>query len=280
MPTTSTDRTVLADLLALDPLVLPAWRAATTAGAFLRDERPRDLVVDTKSNATDAVTVMDRTAEAMIVESLIGSRPEDGFLGEEGGERAGTSGVRWVVDPLDGTTNYLYGLPMWGVSIGAEVDGAGRVGVVVAPDLHEAYIGVRGAGAWLVRDGRAERMRCGDVTDLAVSLVVTGFNYDPVLRRHQAEVAAGLIADVRDLRRLGAACVDLCWLARGRVDAFYERGLNPWDISAGLVIASEAGAIVSGLGDGDRAGKDFMLAAAPGIAEALRTRLATLEAAL
>jgi myo-inositol-1(or 4)-monophosphatase len=271
--------TVLADLFALDPLVLPAWRAATAAGAFLRDERPRELVIDTKSTVADAVTVMDRTAEAMIVAAILGGRPDDGFLGEEGGERLGTSGVRWVVDPLDGTTNYLYGLPMWGVSIGAEVDGVVQVGVVVAPDLDEAYVGVRGAGAWLVQGSQVTPLRCTSVTDLAVSLVATGFNYDPVLRERQAQVAAGLIPHVRDLRRLGAACVDLCWTARGRVDAFYERGLNAWDVSAGLVIAEEAGVVVSGLTADEPVSKDFMLAVAPGIAEALRARLVALAAA-
>lgn len=269
---------VLADLFALDPLVRPAWRAAVAAGSFLRDERPRELVIDTKSSVTDAVTVMDRTAEALIVASVLGDRPGDGFLGEEGGERPGTSGVRWVVDPLDGTTNYLYDLPMWGVSIAAEVDGVGHVGVVVAPDLEEAYVGVRGAGSWLVRGGRATRLRCSDVTDLQVALVVTGFNYDSDLRRRQAEVAAGLITDVRDLRRLGAACVDLCWTARGRVDAFYERGLNAWDFAAGLVIATEAGVRVDGLRDGRSADTAFMVAAAPGIADALRDRLLALDA--
>ncbi len=270
--------TVLADLFARHPLVRPAWRAATEAGAFLRDERPRDLVVDTKSNVADAVTVMDRTAEALIVTSVLGARPDDGFLGEEGGERPGTSGVRWVVDPLDGTTNYLYGLPMWGVSIGVEVDGVGEVGVVVAPDLGESYIGIRGHGSWLVDGARVTRLRCSTVTELPVSLVVTGYNYDPQLRRRQAAVAADLIAGIRDLRRLGAACVDLCWTARGRVDAFYERNLNPWDIAAGLVIAAEAGVVVDGLRPGRPPGSEFMLAVAPGIADALRDRLTALDA--
>ncbi len=135
-----------------------AWRAAAAAGSFLKDERPRLLQVDTKSSPSDSVTVMDRTAESIISGLLLGPRPADGLLGEEGGERLGTSGVRWIVDPLDGTVNYLFGIPLWGVSIAAEVDGRVEVGVVATPEFGESYIGVRGKGSWLVVDGTATRL--------------------------------------------------------------------------------------------------------------------------
>ena len=170
---------------------------------------------------------MDRDAETMIIADLIGARPDDGLLGEEGGERPGTSGVRWVVDPLDGTVNYLHRLPMWGVSIAAEVDGHGVVGVVHVPEFAESYVAVRGAGAWLVRDGVGERLTGSDCTVLSAAIVATGFGYAAERRRRQAEVVTGLITQVSDVRRMGAAVVDFCWLARGRVDAYYEAGLNP-----------------------------------------------------
>lgn len=275
---TAAGGTTLSDLLDLHPLATPAWRAAVAAGAFLRDERPPALAVETKSTPSDAVTAMDRGAEALIVHALLGERPDDGLLGEEGGERAGTSGVRWVVDPLDGTVNYLYRLPNWAVSIAAEVDGVAQVGVVVAPDLGEAYVGIAGAGAWSVTGASATRLSCSATTDLSASLVVTGFNYSDALRMRQAQVVAGLIGDVRDIRRLGAATVDLCWVARGRLEAFYERGLNAWDIAAGAVIAREAGAVVTGLSADEAPGSSFLLAAAPGITDALRERLVTLAA--
>ena len=266
----------LADVLTLHPLLPLAWRAAGTAGRFLRDERPELLTVDTKSSPTDSVTVMDRTAEELILGELLGARPTDGLLGEEGGERLGTSGVRWIVDPLDGTVNYLFRLPMWGVSIGAEEQGTVTVGVVVTPEFDEAYIAVRGHGAWHVRGARAERMRGSDRADLGGALVTTGFGYDADRRRGQAEVVAGLIPKIRDVRRLGAAVVDFCWLARGRVDAYYEDGLNAWDYAAGALIAHEAGMLVTGLRDDDFS--TFVFAAAPGIAVELRAALVALSA--
>jgi myo-inositol-1(or 4)-monophosphatase len=266
----------LADLLTLHELLPLAWRAAGLAGPFLRDERPDGLQVDSKSTPTDAVTAMDRDAEAMIAAVLLRDRPNDGLLGEEGGERIGTSGVRWVVDPLDGTVNYLFRLPMWGVSIAAEVDGAVEVGVVATPAFDEAYIAVRGEGAWLVRGERAERLRGSSCSDLSAALVTTGFGYEAQKRRRQSEVVTGLITQIRDVRRMGAAVVDFCWLARGRVDAYYEHGLNAWDYAAGALIAAESGAVVTGLHDDDFSG--FVFAAAPGIAGPLLSALIELAA--
>ena len=266
----------LADLLAAHDLLPLAWRAALRAGTFLRDDRPDDLVIDTKSTASDVVSAMDRDAEAMIIADLLGPRPDDGFLGEEGGERPGTSGVRWVVDPLDGTVNYLHRLPMWGVSIAAEVDGRTEVGVVHVPEFGESYLAVRGAGAWLVREDRGERLMGSECAALPAAIVATGFGYAADRRRRQAEVVHGLIGQISDVRRMGCAVVDFCWLARGRVDAYYECGLNAWDIAAGALIAREAGMIVTGLVDDDVSA--FMVAAAPGIARPLRAALGALRA--
>ncbi len=268
----------LAALLDLHPLLPRAWHAAVAAGAFLRDERPEQLQVDAKSTPTDAVSAMDRDAEAMLVRALLDGRPDDGFLGEEGGERTGTSGVRWIVDPLDGTVNYLFRLPMWGVSIAAEVDGIVEVGVVATPAFDESYVAVRGKGAWLVADGEGRRLNGSACSDMAVALVTTGFGYDPEVRRAQSEVVTGLITRIRDVRRMGAAVVDFCWLARGRLDAYYERGLNAWDYSAGALIAHEAGQVVTGLRDDDLS--EFIFAAAPGIAVELRAALVDLGADL
>mgnify|MGYP003376711331 CR=1 FL=1 len=270
------ERRALADVLDSHPLARVAWHAAAAAGAFLKDERPIDLLVDTKSSPSDAVTQMDRTAEALISAALLGSRPDDGLLGEEGGERIGTSGVRWIVDPLDGTVNYLYRMPMWGVSIAAEEDGIVTVGIVATPEFGETYVAVRGGGAWRVVGGVAERLAVSDCADLQVAMVATGFGYDALMRRRQSEIVTGLISEIRDVRRTGSAVVDFCWLARGRLDAFFEKGLNAWDYSAGALIAREAGAVVTGLHDDDLS--DFFVAAAPGIAEPLRRALVDLRA--
>ena len=266
----------LADLLASHPLLPSAWRAGIAAGDFLANHRPAGLQVDTKSSPTDAVTAMDRDAEAMISAELLRDRPDDGLLGEEGGERIGTSGTRWIVDPLDGTVNYLFRLPMWGVSIAAEVDGIVEVGVVVTPEFGEAYIAVRGQGAWLVAGDEARRLTGSNCADLSTALVATGFGYAAAMRERQSVVATGLITQIRDVRRMGAAVVDFCWLARGRLDAYYEQGLNAWDIAAGALIASESGIVVTGLHDEDFS--SFMLAAAPAIAPALRAALVELRA--
>jgi myo-inositol-1(or 4)-monophosphatase len=241
------------------------------AARFLADERPEDLVVESKSSPTDAVSEMDRSAERLIVDQVLGVRPDDGFLGEEGGERAGTSGVRWIVDPLDGTVNYLFGLPLWGVSVGIEEPVPGgravTVGVVIMPALNEAYVGLRGGGAWRIVGGRAVPVRASGAQALGQSLIATGFGYDAEARRIHGAAVGRLVVDVRDIRRTGAAVVDFCWVARGVLDAYVEDGLNPWDYAAGALIASEAGAVVRGLLDDDL-GRS-VVAAAPGIADDL-----------
>ncbi len=267
----------LPELLARHHLVGLAWEAAGVAAAFLHEERPDALAIDTKSSPTDAVTEMDRGAEARLIDILLGARPTDGLIGEEGGERPGTSGVRWVVDPLDGTVNYLYRIPFWAVSVAAEIEGDSEIGVVVAPALGEAYIGIRGGGAWSIEGDEAWPMAVRECGSLANALVSTGFGYTAERRAEQAAVVQGLAPLVRDFRRAGAAVVDLCWLARGRLDGHYERGLNRWDIAAGGLIAAEAGAIVAGLRSADPDDGTFV-AAGPGIDDEFRTALKRADA--
>ncbi len=226
-----------------------AWRAARAAGDLLLAGRERALTVTTKSTLTDVVTQMDTEAEALVVGTILAERPADGLLGEEGADRAGTSGVRWIVDPLDGTVNYLYGLPGWAVSIAAEVDGVVQVGVVDVPVLAETYVAVRGQGAIRLAGTVVERIVPGAPEDLSRALVATGFGYARGRRAAQARALTTVLPAVRDIRRAGAAAVDLCWAAAGRVDCYYERGLNPWDFAAGVLIATESGLMAGGPGD-------------------------------
>jgi myo-inositol-1(or 4)-monophosphatase len=224
-----------------------AMTAAERAGQLLLEGRTRPRVlVDPKSSATDMVTEMDRSAEALIRELVARRRPDDAWLGEEGGAASGTSGVRWVVDPLDGTTNYLSGYPQFSVSIAVEIDDATAVGVVHDPSRRETFSAVRGGGAFV--GGR--RLELTGSPLLATALVGTGFSYVPERRTWQAAVLTQVISHVRDIRRGGSAALDLAWLAAGRLDAFYELGLQPWDMAAGALIASEAGAVVATLGGG------------------------------
>ena len=228
---------------------------------------------DTKSSPTDVVTAADRASEALLVEGIRAARPGDGILGEEGASDDGTTGVRWVVDPVDGTVNYLYGLPQWAVSIGVEVEGTTQVGVVHDPAKGETWTAVRGSGARL----NGTPLRCTAATDLSQALVATGFGYDARRRAAQAALLPTLLPAVRDVRRMGAGALDLCAVAAGRVDAYYEQGLSPWDMSAGLLIATEAGARVGGL-SGREPSYDLVLAAAPGVFDALHDLLAGLDA--
>ncbi|MEX2290173.1 MAG: inositol monophosphatase family protein [Mycobacteriales bacterium] len=228
---------------------------------------------DTKSTPTDVVTAADRASETLLVDGIRAARPGDGILGEEGAADVGTSGVRWVVDPIDGTVNYLYGLPQWAVSIGVEVQGRAQAGVVFNPAHDELFTAVRGGGAAL----NGTPLRCSGVTELAQALVATGFGYDAARRAAQAALLPTVLPAVRDLRRMGAGSLDLCAVAAGRVDGYYEQGLSPWDMSAGLLIATEAGARVGGL-RGVGPGAPMVLAAAPGVYDALHDLLAGLDA--
>lgn len=237
--------------------------------------------VSTKSTDTDVVTAADRAVERQVVAALHQARPHDAVLGEEYGEAAvpaggdGTgSGVRWVLDPIDGTVNYLYGLPWYAVSLAAELDGEVLAGVVHNAATGQEWTAARGLGAW--RDGQA--IAGSAQTRLSQALVGTGFSYDPARRAYQAQVVAGLVTDVRDIRRLGAASLDLCLVADGTMDAYFEKGLNHWDYAAGALIASEAGVTVAGL-EGRPTGQPVLVAAPPALFAPLHDRLAALEAA-
>jgi len=248
----------------------------------------RPEVADTKSSPTDVVTEMDRAAEAMIARRLLAERPGDAILGEEGGE-SGHGRVRWIVDPLDGTVNYLYGLPDWAVSIAAEVDGSVVAGVVAIPARGELFTAILGGGAWLRPAARPSdtaqpsdtgrppiAARCNAPVPLHQALVGTGFGYAAARRVVQGEVVAAVLPRVRDIRRGGSCAVDLCSVAMGRLDAFYERGVNYWDFAAGGLIATEAGARLGGL-NGKPASPDMTIAAEPGLFTALRELLAGLD---
>ena len=265
----------LAHVTATEPSALLALAAdlAQRAGALALSMHSGLGAADTKSSPTDVVTAADRAAETLLVEGIRAARPGDGILGEEGASDDGTTGVRWVVDPVDGTVNYLYGLPQWAVSIGVEVDGQAVAGAVFDPAKDELFTAVRGGGAQL----NGTPLRCTTATDLGQALVATGFGYDSRRRAAQAALLPTLLPAVRDIRRVGAGALDLCAVAAGRVDGYYEQGLSPWDMSAGLLIATEAGARVGGL-RGREPSYDMVLAAAPGVFDALHDLLAGLDA--
>jgi myo-inositol-1(or 4)-monophosphatase len=252
-----------------------AVNAARTAGAFLLDARPADFVVATKSTPTDVVTQMDTAAERLVSTTIRASRPDDAMLGEEGQDAGASEGrpVRWIVDPIDGTVNYLYGLPQWSVSIAAEVSGVVVAGVVFDPSKSELFTAERGGGARL----NGVPIAVSGCSELAQALIGTGFGYDAARRGRQAQVLTGVLPLVRDIRRLGAASLDLCWLACGRLDGYFERGLNVWDYAAAGLIAAEAGARVEGLHGAAPSG-DLLVAAPAGVFPALHDLVAGLGA--
>jgi myo-inositol-1(or 4)-monophosphatase len=201
----------------------------------------------TKSSATDVVTEFDRASEDLIVSGILAARPRDGIIGEEGTNREGTSGVEWLVDPIDGTTNFLYGLPGWAVSIAARTARGTEAGAVYLPATGELFTATTGGGAHL--DGHP--IRCSTTADVAQALVATGFSYIAERRGVQARRVAAMIPQLRDIRRFGAASADLCHVAAGRVDAYFEEWLGPWDIAAGELIAREAGCVTGSLAGGE-----------------------------
>lgn len=224
-----------------DELLALAVSLAEDAGRLLLDGLRRErVVVETKTSGTDMVTEIDRASEALIVGRLQTARPDDGVVGEEGSDHAGTSGVHWIIDPLDGTTNYLYGYPSFGVSVAAAVDGAVVVGAVCNPLSAETFSAMRGGGAF--RNGvRLPAVIAGEPPTLATALVGTGFAYSSARRAEQAAVLGRVLPAVRDIRRGGSAATDLCYVGAGRLDAFYEHGLQPWDWAAGGLVAAEVG---------------------------------------
>jgi len=267
----------------LDELADLAERVATQAAELLRDGLTRSQVeIETKSSGTDMVSEMDRAAERLIVDELLAARPDDGILGEEGSARTGTSGLRWVIDPLDGTTNYLYRHPGFSVSIAVEPVGtvggpprseaeAGRAavaGAVVDVVTGDRFRAVRGGGA--TRNGQT--ISASTETDLTQALVATGFSYKAARRKDQALVLTHVIGEIRDIRRMGSAALDLCSVACGRVDAYYEAGLAAWDLAAGTLIAAEAGATVAYLAS-SASSATTVVAAPPALSGALQALL-------
>ncbi len=257
-----------------------ATRIAVAAGELVARRRAEGVTVAaSKSSLEDVVTEADRETEALIRSLIAEARPDDGFLGEEGGAEPGTSGLTWVVDPIDGTVNYLYGIPEYAVSV-AVVEGDPRpetwralAGVVVNPATGEVFSASAGGGATL--NGAA--IRVAPPVALSQALVGTGFGYRAEVRVEQARVVVGLLARVRDIRRHGSSALDLCAVACGRLNAYYERGLKPWDHAAGALIAAEAGARVSGR-NGAPAGTDLLIAAEQRLAAALEGLLPDLGA--
>jgi myo-inositol-1(or 4)-monophosphatase len=261
-----------------DELLALASRLAVAAGTRAREGREADaaagldrvaVTAATKSSRTDVVTAHDRAAEAAIVGGLLAARPFDAIVGEEGTDHEGSSGVTWYVDPIDGTTNFLYGYPLWSTSIGASDADGPVVGAVFVPTTGELFAATRGGGA--TRNGVP--IRCSDESDVALALVATGFGYDPAERAVQADRFARLAPHVRDIRRGGSAAIDLAYVAAGFVDAYYERHLNAWDMAAGELIAREAGCR-SGDFAGGPARPGELLVAAPGVFDALRILVA------
>jgi myo-inositol-1(or 4)-monophosphatase len=227
-----------------------AERLARAAGDLVRTGRPdRVEVASTKSSATDVVTRMDADSEALLRREIAAARPDDAVLGEEDGASSGTSGITWVVDPIDGTVNYLYGVASYAVSVAAVVGAPDpQEWTVLAGAVHSVVDGrtwTAGLGGGATVDGRS--LRVVEPTSLAQCLVGTGFGYDADRRRAQARVLVEVLPRVRDIRRLGSAAIDLCLVASGELDLYYERGLNPWDMAAGGLVAQEAGAVLTGL---------------------------------
>jgi len=262
-------------------LVALAETLARAAGRLVHDGRPdRVAVAATKSSPIDVVTEMDLASEALLRAMLAEHRPDDGVLGEEEGYVPGTTGLTWVLDPIDGTVNYLYGIPAYAISV-AVVAGEPdpQRWTAVAGCVHSVadgrtYTAGRGLGAWL--DGRS--LRVNAAPDLATSLLGTGFGYVAQRRRAQARIIAEVLPLVRDIRRIGSAALDLCSIASGGLDLYYERGLNPWDLAAGGLVAQEAGAVVTGL-DGRRADTEMTVAGPAGTVAELRGILERLGAA-
>jgi myo-inositol-1(or 4)-monophosphatase len=220
-----------------------AIELALGAADVVRSARSQRLSVGSKSTSTDLVTAADRESERWLVGQLATRRPDDGVLGEEGASRDGSSGVRWLLDPIDGTVNFVLGLPHYAVSVAAEVAGKVVAGAVCNPVSAELFHARQGGGAFL-----ADTQLAGPrPVPLAQAVVGTGFGYDPAQRSRQVAVVGALLPQIADIRRLGSASLDLCAVAAGRLDAYFEAGLNTWDYAAGALIATEAGCVVTGL---------------------------------
>lgn len=270
-----TDRLTPADDVLVASL-LDRARSVVARVAAVVDDRPAALPFSSKSTPTDVVTEMDQRAEQMLVDGLTADRPDDSVYGEEGAQQEAQGRVRWIIDPIDGTVNYLYGLPIWAISVGIEIDGQVVAGVVSLPGLGEEYYGIVGHGSWVESGHGRESLQVSSEQRLRHSLVATGFGYSAELRSVQAEILTGLITEVRDIRRAGSAAVDLCWLAAGRLDGYFERGLHAWDLAAAGLIVLEAGGRVGSI-DGLPASHELVVAGNPEVFDQLSRGLARLD---
>ena len=267
---------------------------AVQASRFIRDERPPRMgVAATKSTETDVVTVMDRRSEELLHRLIRQARPEDGILGEEGADVTGTSGLTWVIDPIDGTVNYLYEVPAYAVSVAVVVGDARSqggwtpvAGAVADPCQRLVHHAGRGTGAWTSPESMTEsvtptRLSVSAEDRLARTLLATGFGYAPEVRARQAEVLLRVLPLVRDIRRIGSAALDLVRVANGSVDAYAETGLNAWDLAAGWLVVEEAGGVVVGAGEepGSSPGTALTVAAGPGLVEQVRALFVVPEGA-
>jgi len=280
MPDQNGERSLPAALIAGDvslaDLGAMTVEIAEAVASFAIEERPEKLIQHTKSSATDIATQMDAAAEAMARRMINERRPGDGIIGEEGTNESAGNGLTWIVDPIDGTTNYLYGLPAWAVSVAVMFEGRTVAGCVCAAELDMTVFAVLGNGAWMRHRGEQNRLAVSDQSDLSRSLIGTGFGYSQERRADQGQMVAGILPQVRDIRRAGAASIDLCWVAAGRPDGYYELGLHSWDFAAGALIIEEAGGVISTLEGrhvwaGHHSGTDLsrewdtIVAAGPGI---------------
>ena len=250
-----------------EQLLALAREVGREAATFVAGRRPagRVDISSTKSSPTDVVTEIDEASERLIRERIFAARPDDGVVGEEGNDVPGTTGVEWVVDPIDGTVNFVYGIPTYAVSIAARQDGEVVAGYVINIASGAEWGSVRGAGAWRY-DGETRWMLAAPQPEsVAHALVATGFNYVPEIRTAQAAAMATFLPQVRDIRRIGSAALDLCALAEGQFDAYLEQGLKAWDLAAGGLIAAESGLVLSGLDGGPD--ERMVMAAHPAIAE-------------
>lgn len=255
-----------ADLLHL------AESIALEAGEMLMN-RPPKFELDQKSGVFDFATQMDHESEKLIVSRILSARPEDGLLGEEGANKESSSGITWVIDPIDGTVNYLYDIPGWCISIAAKDEQGSLIGVVNSPATKSLWKAARGSGAFL----NNSPIKCNEPVQLNRALVGSGFAYDLERRKVQAKLISQLLPEIRDLRRLGACAVDICHVATGSLDAYFEAGVNEWDYAAAGLIAMEAGAklsVKSGIWNGE---KHLVIAAGPSLHAALEAHIQSAE---
>jgi myo-inositol-1(or 4)-monophosphatase len=267
----------VAETLAAEAAGFVRLRRAEVFGA---EAGPADSgVVRSKTTPTDPVTVVDTEAERLLRDRLAQLRPGDPILGEEGGGPADpaatpANAVTWVLDPIDGTVNFVYGIPAYAVSVGAQIDGVSVAGAVADVVADRVYSAAAGLGAHVVDKHGTNPLRCAAVDDLSMALLGTGFGYSRRRRAIQAALLAQMLPVVRDVRRIGSAALDLCMVAEGRLDAYYEHGLQVWDCAAGALIAAEAGArVVVPAPHGPVGSAELVVAAAPGIADELLAAL-------